>query len=88
MGLPTFELDELVSPENGSSKNSEIAAVLEFAKIGRLPKDWQRRFINHFKTLMRRLNYNVVLSMIQRSCSDVLITTLFYLRCNDLFPAS
>ena len=48
----------------------------------------QRRFINHFKTLFRRLNYSVVLSTIQRRFSDVLIITLLYQKYNDIVLTS
>ena len=48
----------------------------------------QRRFINHFKTLLRHLNYNVVLSTKRRRCSDVLITTSFYQQYSNIFLTS
>ena len=41
-------------------------------------------FINHFKTLFQRLNYDVILSTKQRRYSNVLITTSFYKQYKDV----
>ena len=41
--------------------------------------------LNHFKTVFRSLNYNIVLSTIQRRCSDVLITVSFYQQYSNVF---